>query len=196
MSFPIELESGRVVGRELDAAELAAIEEPFAAAGFQLRWEYSRLTPDGRLRLQAKALEQGERVAWFERMVGAKDAWHRSSLTYEGHRQRGVGRRLLAAAVAFYDSLGIERIHLLASGDGRYAWARCGFDFVDDKVAELAAERGVDLGEARHAWEVAELPQGRALLFEPALDAWEGVLDLRQGSPGRARFEAYCLTAG
>jgi hypothetical protein len=65
------------------------------------------------------------------------------------------------------DQLGLDRIELEAGKVGRWAWMRCGFDFMDqherDKVVACAGKfasrlrREVDLTTIRHSWDFLDL---------------------------------------
>jgi len=51
---------------------------------------------------------------------------------------KGIARELLASHVREYDAAGITRVEVTAAGDnGRYTWARFGFDFNFPSAAEL-----------------------------------------------------------
>jgi GNAT superfamily N-acetyltransferase len=82
-------------------------------------------------------------------------------------QERGLGRAVLLEVVDLADQLGFEALKAMASGAGRYAWARCGFDFFDDEVREEVLEaaatfaarlgRPFDGAHIGHSWDLAEL---------------------------------------
>jgi GNAT superfamily N-acetyltransferase len=79
----------------------------------------------------------------------------------------GLGRVLVSEVVAFSAELDFAQVDIRAFDVGRYAWARCGFDFVDQdertRVVEAAQEFARRLGERFDpaavgcSWELAEL---------------------------------------
>ncbi len=83
-------------------------------------------------------------------------------------RRQGLGPLTVAAIAKMADCLSMASIELEAGQTGRYAWARCGFRFLDEtereKVlhcASLFAERlgvDVDLDVITEPWQLAELP--------------------------------------
>ena len=83
-----------------------------------------------------------------------------------GYQAQGLGRAVVAELAALGDALGIEALITMAADVGRYAWARCGFDFMEDDTRHLvvrsAAEfagalgRPFDGSSIAHSWELAE----------------------------------------
>lgn len=222
-----------------DADRFPWLFEPYRAAGLDLRIERGTIrTIDGSLDMELCSdvidlHRDGVRLAAFQRVIRGDTAWHKSSLTFEGHQRQGVARRVLAASVALYDTIGVERVRLNAVGAGRYVWARAGFDF-DERLAggdppaiprlvSLAERLGHELDPQSAPWEIAgrrdevppglfearggrlrflgspadaEGPLGRVLFLCAGVGDWDGTLELRPGTPGRAQFEAYCGPAG
>jgi GNAT superfamily N-acetyltransferase len=90
----------------------------------------------------------------------------------------GAGREIVRQVVALADELGIERIRAHANDVGRYAWARCGFDFdpeLEHQHVIAAAEqfagslnRHFDSAGIDHSWELAEFPGDPVSLAELA----------------------------
>ena len=86
----------------------------------------------------------------------------------EGIQRRGTGRLIAGGLAQLGLELGLEHIVLHAENVGRYAWARCGFDFLDDEwrtvVVQAAADfarrlgRTVNLDAVHHPWDIANLP--------------------------------------
>jgi hypothetical protein len=79
----------------------------------------------------------------------------------------GFGRLVVGGLVVLGDELGLELIIVNANRVGRYAWARCGFEFMEgqrDRVVTAAEEfarslgRAVDLSGVRYPWEITDLP--------------------------------------
>lgn len=84
-------------------------------------------------------------------------------------QRRGLGRLTMAGIADLADRLGIEALTLEAGRTGRYAWARCGFNFVEPdqdrpKVLGAAAKFAeklsitCDLSEIEQPWQLAALP--------------------------------------
>jgi hypothetical protein len=84
------------------------------------------------------------------------------------HQEEGLATTFCRALVALCSQLGFASIMLRAEGEGRYCWARLGFDFEDpderQQILEAAAEFAdrlglqVDLSEVEHAVTLASLP--------------------------------------
>ncbi len=83
-------------------------------------------------------------------------------------QRRGIGRLLLAQLADLADWLGVREIKLEAGRTGRYAWARCGFNFLNPeedgpRVLNAASEFAsaldvrVDLGRIEQPWQLAAL---------------------------------------
>jgi hypothetical protein len=80
---------------------------------------------------------------------------------------RGLGRLVVAQLAVLGDQLGLETIELEAGKVGRWAWMRCGFDFMsesDREVVIIAAKefatrlgRAVDLSGIEHSWDFLDL---------------------------------------
>ena len=80
----------------------------------------------------------------------------------------GIGRRVVGQLVDLSVALGLAELRTLAAQIGRYAWARCGFDFAEDEVREAAIsaatevaerlERDLDVTRVRHSWDLAQMP--------------------------------------
>lgn len=103
--------------------------------------------------------------------IGTADGYCEiETLDLPGYAQaRGLGRLSMASIAELGDRLGLEALTLEAGKTGRYAWARCGFNFMHPdtdrpKVIEAATEfadaLGVacSLGEIEQPWELAALP--------------------------------------
>lgn len=85
-----------------------------------------------------------------------------------GIQRRGAGRLVVGGLVQLGHELGLEYAVLHAERVGRYAWARCGFDFLEEDhrrgVVEAASDfadrlgRPVDLDAVQHPWDMANLP--------------------------------------
>jgi hypothetical protein len=82
------------------------------------------------------------------------------------------GSLVVAQLAALGDELDLEAIELQAGNVGRWAWLRCGFDFLDDdnrgrlvEPAKAFAQRlgvEVDLDQIRHSWDFIDL-EGKAM---------------------------------
>lgn len=85
--------------------------------------------------------------------------------SYQG---QGLGRAVITELVQLGQELGLDELILMAFDVGRYAWARCGFDFFDEterkRIVAAAEEfaqrlsRPFDGRNIEHSWELAELP--------------------------------------
>ncbi len=84
-------------------------------------------------------------------------------------QRRGLGRLIMAGIADLADGLGIEALILEASKTGRYAWARCGFRFMDpdedrDRIVSAASSfaealgRPCDFAEITEPWQLARVP--------------------------------------
>jgi GNAT superfamily N-acetyltransferase len=83
-------------------------------------------------------------------------------------QRRGLGRLTMAGIADLADRLGIGALTLEAGKIGRYAWARCGFNFMYPEearprvlaaAAAFAESLGIacDLAEIRQPWQLAAL---------------------------------------
>lgn len=79
----------------------------------------------------------------------------------------GLGRGLVKEILFLCAGLGFEFVDIRAFDVGRYAWATCGFDFVDDDrelVIDAAADfadrlkRPFDPDAIEHVWDIAQCP--------------------------------------
>jgi hypothetical protein len=83
-----------------------------------------------------------------------------------GYQAQGLGRAVVDELAALGDALGIEALITMAADVGRYAWARCGFDFMGDDIRHLVVGSAAEFAEAlgrpfdgssiAHSWELAE----------------------------------------
>lgn len=76
----------------------------------------------------------------------------------------GIGREMVRRAVHLYDRLGIRRVEAQCDDVGKYVWARCGFDFVDEHehtyvyegLNNLAGRLGFEaIPRLDHSWDYA-----------------------------------------
>ena len=141
---------------------------------------------------------RGENVGDFTRIIRSDGEIHNDYFRVsEPYQKSGFGSRLYrnAEKVAAYN--GIEKITLNANlSVGGYAWARMGFDFINDSYSEGVAHRikgkwwevyGTHKGEPSvrhgsgrpwHSWELAAVtgPDGRRIGKEAMLgSSWDAV---------------------
>ncbi|CAM3727518.1 GNAT family N-acetyltransferase [Isoptericola cucumis] len=84
----------------------------------------------------------GELVA-YARVVtdGATFAWLADVIVDPEHRNRGLGTAVVAGAIADLEPLGLKRVLLKASDDGRVVYERLGFRPLDDPAPWMERPR-------------------------------------------------------
>jgi GNAT superfamily N-acetyltransferase len=105
----------------------------------------------------------------------------------------GGGRQVMRQVASLCIDLGLDEIRGQASDIGRYAWARCGFDFSNDSerylavtgAEEVAAALGrtLDSSDIVHSWDLAEL-DGDDVPLAVATELFAGDVALKDGFGG------------
>lgn len=151
-----------------------------------------------------------EKVGTVSRIIEGDKVEHLSFFLDEDHRNKGVAADMLERMETAYIKHGLKRITLMANDEvGGYAWARQGFDFIDENARREGLDneadhtiRNMHLGEDKtnelmdqylmleHAWEIAawnptnEKPGehlGKTILMG---SNWFGSKSLDPNSPG------------
>ncbi|MBL0888570.1 GNAT family N-acetyltransferase [Myceligenerans indicum] len=83
-------------------------------------------------------------LAGYARVVtdGATFGWLADVVVDPAHRRRGIARMLVEGALADLDPLGLKRILLRASGEGRALYEELGWKPVDEPEAWMARYQG------------------------------------------------------
>jgi GNAT superfamily N-acetyltransferase len=78
--------------------------------------------------------EKGREVASIDRSINLvdKSVYHDSFFIEPDWQGKGIAKDVLRSSISEYEKAGIERVEVTAAGqNGRYTWARFGFDFVN-----------------------------------------------------------------
>jgi hypothetical protein len=96
--------------------------------------------------------EDGKEIGDYQRNLnlGANSAYSAYFVMKRGERGGGVGKKLLAANVAYYQKLGFDKVTVSANIDvGGYAWARYGYVPTAESWRSLSAEIRGKLSDQR-----------------------------------------------
>lgn len=137
---------------KLQSGRLDAVADEDIHAEFGVIWTFNEALV-GSVSLEVNTETQG---GWMEEM--------RFEFALQGF---GAGRQLIRQVASLCIDLGLDEIRGQASDIGRYAWARCGFDFGNDDERDLvvtcaeeiaaALGRSLDSSDIVHSWDLAEL---------------------------------------
>jgi GNAT superfamily N-acetyltransferase len=79
----------------------------------------------------------GSFVRWLYRTGGSLVAEHRRIEVLEPYRRQKIARNHVSKALAFYESVGIEYVHLQAVDYGPGVWPQLGFEIHESWIREL-----------------------------------------------------------
>jgi GNAT superfamily N-acetyltransferase len=148
-----------------------------------------------------KPLGEYTRTFQFEK----KEAETNRLYLNDGETGKGIGKKMLAANVAMFQKLGIEKVRTSTDSVGGYAWAKYGYvpnnllEFsqgsgIYDRIDDIKDEDDrkwmtaiVEHEDPRAIWIMADSKYGKKLLVDLS---WDGVLDLKD-EKSMARFNAY-----
>jgi SPP1 gp7 family putative phage head morphogenesis protein len=157
--------------------------------------------------------EQGRKVADLTRTMsrgpdGNLKVKHNYLVIEDDFKNQRIGSHVLREQFRSYVELGVTEIEVDTAWDGKYVWAKMGFDW-DEATARrtqpalerFLLDRGFPANEAAStaarlapdAYELAHFEKdgariGRDFLLAPERYGWHGRIDFRRGSRSRRRY--------
>jgi SPP1 gp7 family putative phage head morphogenesis protein len=138
--------------------------------------------------------------------TGPLHAKHEYLVIEKAFQKRGIASHILREQWRAYDELGVAQIDIHAAWEGRFVWAKMGFEWDAETAARVrpelerflvakgftpsdASARAASLADDAHA--IAHLRHAGAAIGEEFLlsqPSWSGRIDLARGSRSRRRY--------
>jgi GNAT superfamily N-acetyltransferase len=149
--------------RRLEGRDLAEVEAAFGfqdpQTGLRAVVRQARVEPDAfyRARRQmevdldfrsADGQLVGNAKRTFSEVEGDIEVRHDKMSVDAAYRRGGFSRRWLAEMEDRYRQMGVDQVTLQTTNVGGYAWAKSGFDFLDDSNARSLADQVTEYAEA------------------------------------------------